>query len=517
MNNKYRRIKTICLSTALSSLLLISGCVKPVNTETVSWVLITKEDSKESIIHKASLVAPDARQLAWQKKEFLAFIHFGSDRRTSPETFNPEEFNADQWVEVCKNTGMKMMILTTKHHNGFCLWPSKYTDYSVKSSPWKDGKGDMVKEVAEACQRAGLEFGVYLSPWDIHEPSYGTEGYDEYFKNQLSELLTNYGPISEVWFDGFYGGPKGEKHDYKWKEYYTLIRKLQPEAVIAINGPDVRWVGNEDGYARESEWSVLPVASSSGNLTGENIGYSTEDIYPFSYNWRDKDIGSKNKLLNMEPPYYLVWYPAETDVSFRPSWGFRPDEHPRPIETLLDIYYSSIARNSVLLLNFTPDHRGLIPDEDVQQAKDFRKILDTTFKEDLLLNSRVKISESRKGYRGKAVVDGNMESFWTTPEGVNSAFLEFDLGGEKKFNRFLLQEFIKLGQRVESFSLEAWDGNKWNEFANGTTIGYKRILRFDDVTTEKIRLNIKESRACPILNNCGLFYQPPVEEILNRK
>lgn len=496
-------------------LVLISGCKESTHKyESVPWVLITADDSKEEIINKASLVTPSTRQLEWQKKEFLAFIHFGSGRQT-PETFDPKEFDADQWVEVCKNTGMKMLILTTKHHVGFCLWPSKYTDYSVERSPWKDGKGDMVKEVADACKRAGLEFGVYVSPWDRAESTYGTPAYDEFFKNQLRELLTNYGPIAEVWFDGHYGGPEGGRQDYKWDEYYGLIRELQPDAVIAIKGPDARWVGNEKGYARESEWSVLPMAPSIKVNIEEGKEINIDQHFPYLHSERAEDLGSREKLHAMEPPYFLVWYPAETDVSFRPSWSFRPDEQPHSLEKLLDIYYESIGRNSVLLLNYTPDYRGLIPEEDVQRAKEFRKVLDATFNDNLLERAKVKTSENRKGHKGEAIVDNDTDSYWMTSEGNNKATIEFELAGEKLFNRFLVQEFIQSGQRIEAFSIQSWDGQKWIDIADGTTVGYKRILRFDDVISEKVRLTITSSRGCPTITNCGLYYQPLVEDILS--
>lgn len=514
-------LRNISVAVAIVAYLLLNtGCREITTAKSKSWVLITKDDSNEDIIHKAAQVTPSNRQMEWQRKEFLAFIHFNlftyrdDEGENSPILFNPSKFDARQWVQVCKNTGMKMIILTAKHHQGFCLWPSAYTDYSVKASPWKNGSGDIVKEVADACHEANLEFGVYLSPWDMHEPSYGAPSYDEYFKNQLRELLTNYGPIAEVWFDGHYGGTKGEKHDYKWNEYYGLIRTLQPNAVIAISGPDVRWVGNEKGYARESEWSVVPISLDYSLENTKEISV-IDNLFPSSFKGRTDDLGSRKTLKEMIPPYYLVWSPAETDVSIRPSWSYKANEKPESLEKLLDIYYNSVGRNSVLLMNFAPNGEGLIPEEDILRVQEFRTVIDSTFKQNLAYKADVKASSRRKDHLEDRVVDDKVDTYWMTDKGVDKATIEFDLGSEKIFNRVLLQEYIQEGQRIEEFYLETWDGKQWKEFAKGTTVGYKRILRFNDITTSKVRLNITQSRDCPTLNNFGLFFQPPLGKILN--
>jgi len=273
------------------------------------------------------LVKPTPQQLAWQESELTMFLHFGintftdrewGDGKEDPKLFNPIELDARQWVQVAKDAGFKYMILTAKHHDGFCLWPSEYTEHSVKNSPWRAGKGDVVRELADACQEAGMKMGIYLSPWDRHEQTYGDSPvYNQYFRNQLTELLTNYGEISEVWFDGACGeGPNGRRQEYDWQSYYEVIRKLQPNAVIAICGPDIRWVGNEDGVARETEWSV-------------------QDANPVIH----KDIEGK------------VWYPAECDVSIRPGWFWHKsqDDKVKSLEHLLDIYYKSVGRNRTLL------------------------------------------------------------------------------------------------------------------------------------------------------------------------
>ena len=523
LKNLKSKFAVSCLA-ALMILTLTTACQKKTAPESKSWAYITENDTPEDIISKAAHIVPSPRQMAWQKDEFIAFIHFnlftfmGHNATPGPEIFNPTDFNADQWVETCKNTGMKKVILTCKHHRGFCLWPSKYTDYSVKSSPWKDGKGDIVKEVSDACHKYGLEFGVYISPWDMHEPTYNSPAYDTYFENQLTELLTNYGPISEVWFDGHYAGPEGKKQHYKWNDYFRLIRKLQPKAVI-FGGPDIRWVGNEDGYATETEWNVVPVAAHEDRNGEPGADFNPDQLFPNTTFNPKKDVnpGGMDFINSLKRPFFLTWYPAETDVSIRPSWGYRDGELPRSLDELLDIYYKSVGMNTVLLLNFGPDRRGLIPDEDVQRAKELRKVLDFTFKDNLALDAVVKASGSRKGFAEKNITDRDADTYWITPKGVSKANLEFDLAAEKTINRVELQEHILTGQRIASFTLEAWDGTEWKEFARGTTVGYKRLLRTEDVKTNKVRLTINDSRESPTLCNFGLYFQPPVEEILREE
>lgn len=509
-----RSIIANCLiaAAALSGLAMGAGCSTRGVGDAKSWVLITETDGETEVILKASTVTPSARQLEWQGRELIAFIHFGLFRNVSPAVFNPVRLDARQWVRVCQEAGMKMVVLTTKHHAGFCLWPSAFTDYSVKASPWRNGQGDLVREVAEACREAGLEFGVYVSPWDMHEPTYGTPEYDEFFKNQLRELLSNYGPIAEVWFDGHYGGPKEKKQEYKWHDYYRLIRELQPAAVIAINGPDVRWVGNEKGFARENEWSVVPALADGAAVHGGG-GAGGPSLFIPPLNRTAENLGDRDVLKGMSPPYYLVWYPAETDVSIRPSWSFRADEKPWPLGKLLDIYYNSVGRNSVLLLNFTPNDEGLIPEEDIVRAREFRAVINATFETDLALRAKVIASSQRFGHRASAVTDGESDTYWTTPEGISHATLELDLGTERKFNRIMLQEHIRTGQRIEEFRLETWDGDKWREFARGTTVGYKRLLRIEAVTSRRIRLVIAQSRSSPALSKLGLYLEPPLEPV----
>lgn len=485
-----------------------------------SFALITPDDELKEVVHKAAQIAPSPRQLAWQRIEFSGFLHFGLNTFTErewgagkedPALFNPTELNARQWVNVCKDAGMKQVIITAKHHDGFCLWPSQYTEYSVRKSPWRGGKGDVIRELANACKEAGLKFGVYLSPWDRHEPSYGNSPvYNKFFKNQLRELLINYGKISEVWFDGACGeGSNGKKQVYDWEGYYQLIRQLQAEAVIAIMGPDVRWVGTESGYGRETEWSVIPLSEKEREKTSKGSLDKALSIFFIPKGDRlASDLGSREKIKDAPA---LVWYPSEVDVSIRPGWFYHPsqDSQVKAPEKLVDIYYSSAGRNSLLLLNVPPDRRGLIPENDIKSLRQMRAILDATFRDNLALNSAVSASSFRGGNEAGFLVDGDNDTYWAAEEGAESASLEFNFGQEKTFDCALLEEYIRRGQRVEEFTLQAWDGQGWKTFARGSTIGYKRLLRFPTISTTKVRLNITQSRASPALSEFGLFKSPP--------
>ena len=472
--------------------------------DTVKGPKPAADDPKKALIQRAAEVRPSLRQLAWQNLEFIGFIHYTVNAFTDkewgegtedPAIFNPTQLDTRQWAKVCNEAGMKMVILTAKHHDGFCLWPSKYTEHSVKNSPYKNGKGDIVGELAKACREAGLKLGLYLSPWDRHEPTYGdTEAYNRYYKNQLREILTNYGEITEVWFDGA-KGPNAKNMEYDWNGYYALVHELQPKAVI-FNGPDIRWVGNERGYARESEWSVMN--------RNEN---------PFDFiKATAKDLGSLEAL---GAGNHLIWYPAETDVSIRPGWFYhaKEDDKVKSVAHLLDIYFSSVGYNSVLLLNLPPDRRGLIHENDVQRLGEFRQARDAIFDQNLALGAKAKASSVRgsdPAFAADKIADGDQETYWTTDDWMTSAQVEFDLGGERTFNVAELAEHIATGQRISSFSLEAWDGSNWKEFARGTTVGYKRLLRFNDVTASKVRLRIQDSRVCPTLSGFGLYRAPAI-------
>ncbi|HZO91020.1 MAG TPA: alpha-L-fucosidase [Chthonomonadaceae bacterium] len=435
---------------------------------------------------RGMLVKPTPQQLAWQEAELSLFLHFGmntftnrewGDGEEDPGLFNPTALDARQWVQVAREAGFKYLILTAKHHDGFCLWPSKHTEHSVKNSPWRGGKGDVVREFANACHAAGVKMGLYLSPWDRHERTYGdSPAYNAFYKNQLIELLTHYGEVAEVWFDGACGeGPNGKKQEYDWQGYYALIRRLQPRALIAISGPDIRWVGNEDGYARETEWSV-------------------QDPNPVYH------PGAQG----------TVWYPAECDVSIRPGWFWHPqeDSQVKSLEHLMDIYFKSVGRNSVLLLNVPPNNRGLLSEPDVERLRAFRACLDRTFAADLARGRPAQASSQGAGLRASNAVDGRPDTYWSPAEGAIEAVLELDLGQPTALNLALTQENIAQGQRVAAYRIEAWSEGAWKEIVRGTTIGHKKLDRFPETTASKVRLRLLQSLACPQIRTFGLYRAP---------
>ncbi len=495
---------------------VLSGCMRPTEDNLGNNLIrVYPEDSEYQIIRKAASVAPSERQLAWQKYEMTAFVHFTintftdkewGDGTEDPAWFNPTGLDARQWVKVCKDAGLKLLIVTAKHHDGFCLWPSAFTNHSVKSSPWNDGNGDVVGEVAAACREYGLSFGVYLSPWDRHEPTYGTDDYNDYFMNQLTELLTNYGEVAEVWFDGANGeGPNGKKQVFDWDGYYQLIRELQPGAVIAIMGPDVRWVGTESGYGRDTEWSVVPANNTDWDVITGHSGNEVP-IRP-ELDPTEQDLGSRKRILNAKA---LVWYPSEVDVSIRPGWFYHSSQDTlvKTPEKLLDIYFNSVGKNSVLLLNLPPDRRGLIHENEIKSLQGFRKILDRTFDENLAENASVLPNVTTNIKRSSDLYDGQIETCWASKAAMDSSILELSLEGQKTFNVLMLQENIRAGQRIEKFSLDAWDGSMWRTIATGTTVGYKRLLRFPATTTGRIRIFIESSRMRPTIGELGLYMLP---------
>jgi alpha-L-fucosidase len=483
-----------------------------------NYLIINPGDTPEEIIEKASNVTPSKRQYEWQKLELTGFIHFGintfnevewGERNTDITKFNPSEIDVKQWVKVFKDAGIKLIILTTKHHDGFCLWPSKYTDYNILNTPFQDGRGDIVKDLSNACLEAGIKFGVYLSPWDMHEKTYGTPEYNKHFMNQLTELLTNYGEISEVWFDGANGeGPNGRRQVYDWHSYYKLIRKLQPDAVIAIMGPDVRWVGTESGYGRQTEWSVLPGSAMDQNTIEANSQQQLLDGAFVPRDLTDEDLGSRKKIENASS---LIWYPAEIDVSIRPGWFYHngDDDMVKSPYKLVDIYYNSVGLNGVLLLNVPPDKRGLFHENDIGALQGMRYILDETFKVNLVQNANAIASNEKRGKEAGFILDNDMKTYWTTEEKIYSATIEIELNKEETFNCAMLQENILVGQRIEKFHLEWWDGKNWSSFAEGTTVGYKRLLRFPAITAGKIKIVIDECRTNPTLSSFGLYLSPP--------
>jgi alpha-L-fucosidase len=456
-------------------------------------VEIGPDDTVTELVRKAARVGPSERQLRWQALEFQAFVHFGMNTFTDrewgegtedPRLFDPTGFDADQWVEAVKAAGIRGLIVTAKHHDGFCLWPSRFTEHSVKNSPWKDGHGDVVGDVAAACRKGGLAFGVYLSPWDRHEPSYGDSArYNEHFKAQLRELLTQYGAVSEVWFDGACGeGPNGKRQVYDWAGYFALIRELQPDAVISIMGPDARWIGNEGGVTRESEWSVVPVVGFDDAPSAKNPGGIAR------LDAQAPDLGSFGRIAEVaRQGGRLLWYPGQVDVSIRPGWFYHAAEDGRvkSLDHLLDIYYTSVGGNAQLLLNIPPDKRGRIPENDAARLGELGDRLRATFAVNLAEGARVKASESSREPRqpgGKALSAGDRPA-WV-----------FDLAGPRRFNVAMLREDLRSGQRIEAFALDIWDGKDWTEIAAGTTVGWKKLLRFPAVEAARVRTRVLQTR-----------------------
>ena len=440
---------------------------------------------------EAILPIPEQKQIDWQKMETYAFVHFGlntfNDREwgygdSDPATFNPAKLDCEQWVKTFVAAGMKGVIFTAKHHDGFCLWQTETTEYSVKNSPWKDGKGDVVRELRDACEKYGMKFGVYLSPWDRNAPSYGdSPAYNKFFIEQLTELLSNYGEVHEVWFDGACGeGPNGKKQEYDWTAILAKIRELQPKAVTAIMGDDVRWVGNEGGLGRETEWSATVIAPGSyTHKKAENEALGLQEM--------SKDLGSRELVMKAKEAY---WYPSEVDVSIRPGWFYHADqdERVRSLANLVNIYYRSVGCNSVLLLNIPPDKRGLIHEIDVQRIKELSDYINKTFANNYLEN-------------------GNQ--MWQAEAGQSK---EYNVKKGALVNTFLIQEDIAQGQRIEDFLVEVYSNGAWQYATEGTTVGYKRLLRFSDCQPEKIRVTIRGTRATANISNVGLYYAEPLQE-----
>jgi alpha-L-fucosidase len=469
---------------------------------------------------KPVLPLPTERQLAWHELEYYAFVHFNMNTFTnmewgfgneSPELFNPTELDCRQWARVCKEAGMKGIIITAKHHDGFCLWPSAYTEHSVKYSPWKNGKGDVVRELADACKEYGLKFGVYLSPWDRNHADYGKPEYLDYFRNQLRELLTNYGEVFEVWFDGanggngWYGGANetrkiDNKTYYDWENTYKIVRELQPNACMFSDaGPDIRWVGNEEGWARETNWCLL----------------NKDSVAP--------GVVSNLEWLRAGQENGTHWLPAEVDVSIRPGWYYHTSEDlkVKTLPKLLDIYYNSVGRNASLLINFPVDTRGLIHEKDAEQILKLAETVKSDFAVNLVEGKKVTSTNTRgnsKKYQAENVADNIPDNYWATDDSVIVSSITVDFGEPTEFNRFLVQEDIRFGQRVKEFTLEALVENEWKQIAAQTTIGRKRILRFPNVISSQIRLNIINSKACPVISNIGVYKAPKVivEPVIRR-
>ncbi|RIV71169.1 alpha-L-fucosidase [Flagellimonas aequoris] len=450
---------------------------------------------------------PTSDQLAWHQMELNAFVHFSINTFTdrewgygdeSPDLFDPSGFNADQWMATLKEAGFKGIILTAKHHDGFALWPTAYTDHSVANSPFNKGNGDVVKEVSEAAARYGLKFGVYLSPWDRNGSDYGQASYVQYYRNQLKELFTGYGPIFEMWFDGanggdgFYGGAREKRaidgeHYYDWPNTLKIVDSMQPNVLFFSDaGPDIRWVGNERGIAGETNWNTI----------------TPDTLYAGKAGIED--------LLQQGTKGGSHWIPAEVDVSIRPGWFYHQaqDSLVRSAENLFQLYLTSVGRGSNLLLNVPPDRRGLFHEKDVASLQGFKRILDSVFNKNIATDSRVTASSFRgndETYAPTRMIDNDEDTYWSTDNGVTQASFELDFGSPKVLNYLLLQEYIQLGQRVAAFDVFAWEQGSWNKIASETTIGYKRILPMGKKWTSRLKVVITESLGCPVLSNVEVY------------
>ncbi len=457
-------------------------------------------------------VTPSERHMKWHELEFYGFVHFTTNTFTdkewgygdeSPEVFNPTDFDAAQLANTARDAGMRGLILTCKHHDGFCLWPSRFTKHSVAASPWRDGKGDVVRELSDACRAAGIKFGVYLSPWDRNHPEYGRPAYIEYYRNQIRELLTNYGPVFEVWFDGanggdgWYGGAKEKRTIdagyYDWGNTWKIVRELQPEAVMFGDaGCDIRWVGNEAGYAGDPCWATYTPQGKDGKAPSPG-----NTVYQLGEN------GTRNGEF---------WMPAEVDVSIRPGWFYhkKEDKRVRTPDNLMKLYFESVGRGASLLLNLPPDRRGRFHENDTASLSEFGRRLAATFGADLARGAKASASNTRGNdprYAPERVIDGDRATYWCSDDDALTPELVLDLGGPATFDVVSLREHLPLGLRVDDWALDRREGGEWREFAKGTSIGNRRLWRGDAITTDGVRLRITSAAACPAISEFALHLE----------
>ena len=486
---------------------MIKNLNKTIATIGMASLLFACQEKQEVKAPQAIGPTPSKEQLAWHDMEMNAFIHFTTNTFTgkewgygdeSPEIFNPTDLDVDQWMETLQKAGFKGVILTAKHHDGFALFPSDYTEHDIANSPYKDGKGDLVKEVAESARAHGLKFGIYLSPWDRNREDYGEPSYVEYYRNQLKEVFTNYGDIFEMWFDGanggdgYYGGANEERridkqNYYDWPTTLAMVEEIQPAVLFFSDaGPDLRWVGNEDGVGGKTNWNTITPDTLFAGKPG--IG----DIL---------QTGSEDGT---------DWIPAEVNTSIRPGWFYHKEEDSlvKSPEELFTTYMQSVGRGSTLLLNVPPDQRGQFHENDVASLLGMRKIIDSVFAENLTENAQISASNFRgesEDYAAANLIDGNADSYWVTDEGIIESSIEIKFDAAKTVNFVLLQENIALGQRVEKFHIAAMIDGKWEQIAEGTTIGYKRILQIPSVETTALKIEFEEAKASPVITNLEIY------------
>ncbi|HUG09404.1 MAG TPA: alpha-L-fucosidase [Opitutaceae bacterium] len=551
-------VRILLLAGLVASLPMAIGQTRePIEYATIQ--VVSEGDSPEVVAEKAAKVLPRTNQTAWMRLERTFFLHYGpnsfrgvewGDGREDPALFNPTALDANQWLSAIEDAGGKMLILVSKHHDGLCFWPSRYTKHSVASSPWRGGQGDMVREVADAARAHGIKLGVYLSPADLYQlrtnpknpagyygngsakvrstiptdparfqsdPSkgrpppegfdsytYEVDDYNRYFLNQLYELLTEYGPISVAWFDG--ANPDPSVHQtYDYAAWYDLIRRLQPEAVISVKGPDVRWVGNEGGVGRTTEWSVIPLSQP-----------------PEKFTWPDMHgaLGDRAKLT---PGSHLWWYPAEVNTSILHGWFWAEGKRVKSPADLVDYYYTSVGRNGVMLLNLAPDTRGLIPDNQLASLSRMAQVVEDTFAQDLAAGAKFTADSSHAANNAALAHDGDLDTWWEAAPGDHHATFTLTLPAAFTFDVVSLQEAVDhRSQRIESFVIETWTEGKWTAPAaveEQTTVGRKRLMRLQvPATTDQIRIRITGSRLEPTLAEVGVFKQslPAAPVIANR-
>jgi alpha-L-fucosidase len=438
---------------------------------------------------------PSDAQLAWQEMEFNVFIHFGPNTFTDREwgegtenedVFDPEHLDCEQWARIARTAGAKGMIITAKHHDGFCLWPSATSEHTVAKSRWRGGKGDVLKELAEACEIFDLKFGVYVSPWDRNHPAYGTPGYNDVFVRAITEIFANYGPLFELWWDGANGeGPDGKRQRYDFRRYENVVRDISPGTLMFSDiGPDLRWVGNEDGIAGETNWNLLDTAGFGRGADGPPAGVL--------------NAGNENGAL---------WIPAECDVSIRPGWFYHEaeDGRVRSPRELMGLYLASVGRGSTLLLNVPPGPDGLISPADSAALVGFAGLRAAFFSKNLAAEAPVFSDDTRDGFYVTALTDDNPTNFWAAAEGVDSPSVVVSLGPERRFNTVVLREYLALGQRVRGFLVEVNQSGAWTPVASGTTIGHKRILQFPPVMASRVRLTITASKAAPAISELSVY------------
>jgi len=440
---------------------------------------------------------PSSQQLEWQKMEYYMFVHFGpntftdkewGDGNEDPDVFNPSSLDCRQWASTAKAAGMKGIIITAKHHDGFCLWPSLTSTHTVKESSWRGGKGDVLKELSQACSEYGLKFGVYLSPWDRNHPAYGTPEYNKIFAQALTEVHTFYGPVFEQWFDGACG--EEMEFAYDWELFNRTVYSYQPNAIIFSDvGPGCRWIGNEQGVAGETNWSRI-------NTDGFTPGKGAP----------------ATEILNSGQSQGKYWIPGEADVSIRPGWFYSPatDSEQKTVESLMEIYYSSVGRNANLLLNVPPDRQGRIHKADSLRLMEFRRAREQAFSHNLARGARIyasSVREPERIYAPKRMLDSKYDTYWTTDDSSSSACIILVLRNPTPVQMLLIQEYIPLGQRINYVQVNCYDIQKgaWVEAAEATTIGYKRIFRFPAIQTDSVKIHVFAKPLCPVINNIEIY------------